>query len=215
MQQADIKKAFENKVIGPNTELVELKHIGSYLYDNLKRVFSPNTKRLTIRMFANRIKNLPVDILKSKLQTGLQNRRNNQCVNSGNGAYHVSDFNQKAYESLIALIKVMKNREDGYNLGESFTFNNSSLRIRRRDQETKQLPCLGRELCAVHKGDWHNELCQPPTNAIGFEGVLPFSGQKLINRKNMTKRGTYVSSRNSIYLWRKPERMDQINLLEK
>lgn len=216
--QRQIQQSFQSGTFTPQTHLIELKHIGPYLYDRLRKTFAPNLQSLSFRRFARSIENLQLSTVKKKLQTAVQNRRNNQCIQTNSDvSHHVRDFNEKGYEALISLIKVMSRNNDGYNLGVRFVFDAAQLRMpRRRDDSTKTLPCLSRVRCGPRGGRFHNGLCLPPTNATGFSGVFPRSGQKTYNRnnnyelgssKNSVRRGNYVNDPNSRTLWRKPGRM--------
>ena len=216
--QRFLKKSFEDGDLVPQSKLYEIKHIGDYLYKRLLRSFAPNRQSISIQKFANSIQRLSIERLKEKLQTALQNKRNNQCVQSpGLPKYHVQDYNQKGYEVMISLIKIMARNDDGYALGRNFAFDASRLRMpARRSESTKTLPCLSRRQCRSNRGIYHNNTCLPPNNARGFAGVFPYSGQKLKPRNrnqplggvnNSIQRGRYINSPSSNVSWRKPGRM--------
>jgi len=217
--QRQLIALFRNGSLQPSSELVDLKHIGPYLYARLKREFAPTSQRLTIRMFSNRIKNLSIEALKKKLQKSLQNRRNNQCVASNNTAfYHVADFNEKGYEILISLIKVLDKNGDGYNMGNGFRFNANELKKpTKRSDDTKYMSCLSRVQCRRNGGNWSQGVCIPSNDRTGFPGVSPHSGQKTRSRiqshrlgsfNNSIRRGQYV--RSGRYLWRRPGSMQHV-----
>tara|TARA_B100000482_G_scaffold191072_1_gene175445 strand:- start:660 stop:1322 length:663 start_codon:yes stop_codon:yes gene_type:complete len=219
--QRILKRAFENGELQPQSKLFEIKHIGDYLYTRLLRSFAPNRQSISIRKFAKSIERLTIERLKEKLQTALQNKRNNQCIQSpGLLKYHVQDFNQKGYEVMINLIKIMARNDDGYNLGRNFRFDASRLRMpARRSDSAKTLPCMSRRQCMRNGGNFHNSTCLPQNNARGFAGVYPYSGQKRnpINRNqqlggvnNSFRRGRYTKSPTSNVSWRKPGRMRKL-----
>lgn len=219
-----IRREFNNGNLVPNTELIELKHIGTYLYDRMLREFGRrNQQRLTIRSFANKIRNMNIDLLKRKLSKSLQNLRNNQCVHDpGKPKYHVQDVNQKGYEVMIALIKCLDRGDDGFNLGANFVFDSSQLRATHRSESAKFVSCINsRRRCTNSGGIWTQGRCIPPSNARGFQGVHTYSGQKtytprdrrqrLGSERNSITRGQYTRSPNHpSQMWRRPGRMNKV-----
>lgn len=211
--QREITRQFTQNKLVPSSQLIELPFIGEYLYKRIVRKFAQNSRNLTIRGFARRIQNMSANTLIRKLQEALQNKRNNQCVQSDTGRYgyyHVSDYNLKGWESMISLIKVLNNGRDGHGLGNNFSFDARQLRMpRRRDESTKYASCLTPRQCRRSNNVYHNGLCQPQTNRIGFQGVSPYGGQK-IKSNNNRRRGNYSSSPNGRYLWRHSGRMRKV-----
>lgn len=218
--RAIIKQQFSDGLLTPRSELSDIKHIGEYLYKGLKRTFAPNLNNLSIRTFSNKIKRLTLSELKTKLQSALQNKRNNQCINDKMFKYHVPDYNRKGYEAMINLIKVLARNEDGYRLGNNFSFNANQLRMPpARSDDTKFVSCLSRQTCRRNGGNWNNGMCHPSSNSQGFSGIHPYSGQKTKPRNsrhkigsinNSIRRGRYVNSPNSQIMWRKPGKMRKL-----
>ena len=218
--QRSIERSFRNNSLTPGSELIDVKHIGPYLYTRMRQQFAAGAATLTIRRFAGRIQNMGIDNLKKKLHTALQNARNNQCIRTPNRAlYHVQDYNQKGYEAMINLIKVLARNGDGHNLGRNFRFDATRLRMpAMRNDDSKS--CLSRAACRQNNGIWHDNLCQPPRNARGFAGVFPRSGQKTIRQRdrsqplgshrNSIRRGRYARAPNSQTLWRRPGVMRKV-----
>ncbi len=219
--QRFITRQFRDNILTPQSELIDIKHIGPYLYRRLKQEFASRARTISIRSFARKIENLQLDNLKRKLQKALQNQHNNQCITiPGYEPYHVADVNEKGYEAMISLIKVLERNADGYGLGRNFVFDASRLRMPpKRSTISKNVSCLNRNNCAANGGVWHNRLCQPPSNARGFAGVYPYSGQKTKSRNqraslgsinNSIRRGRYVRSPNRRVEWRRPGRMSKV-----
>jgi hypothetical protein len=212
--QRYIAQQFARGDLNPRSEMIELKHIGPYLHERLRRSFARNTSTLTIRRFASSIQNMSVTNLKRRLQTALQNARNNQCIGTGGRIHHVQDFNEKGFEVLISLIKVLANNRDGHNLGRNFQFDASALRMPpRRDDDAKIAGCLSRGRCRSRGYRWRNGLCVPNANSTGFSGVYPTSGQKTRPRnqnyelgtiRNSVKRGRYTQADENGVEWRRP-----------
>jgi len=218
MQRLIIQQ-FRNNLLSARSELIDLKHIGPYLYRSLKREFSPRTLTLTIQSFARKIQNMTIDNLKRKLQKALQNEHNNQCVRiDGYDMYHVPDINAKGYEVIISLIKVLARNRDGNNIGGNFIFDASQLRMpNKRSTISERVSCFSRNQCRGNGGIWYDGLCQPPAEATGFAGVHPYSGQKTNNRSprsplgsNSVRRGRYARSPNGKVEWRRPGRMAKV-----
>lgn len=209
--QRQIERQFRNNILTPQSELIEINHIGNYLYERLKKKFN-NTRRLSIKTFARKIQNLSIDTLKRKLQIALQNKRNNQCVRTPRKPlYHVPDYNVKGYEAIISLIKILARNRDGHGLGSNFTFDENLLRMpARRHDESKHLPCLSRSTCLRNNGTWNDGLCQPNHTRRGFPGIHSYTGQKMSRRTNKMQRGQYASSRNSNTKWRRPSRLNKL-----
>lgn len=216
--QRFIVQQFRNGLLSPNSELHKVKHIGAYLYKRLKNEFNDTRNNaLTIRRFSQKIVNMSINTLKYKLQTALQNRRNNQCISDGNKLYHVPDFNEKGYEAMINLIKVMDKNLDGYGLGTRFSFDSRLLRKPPKRQD-ESVSCHVRNACN-NLGTWTDNLCTPTRGrARGFPGVFPYSGQKTYKRSrnhaigslhNSIKRGRYARKSRNIY-WRRPGRISKI-----
>jgi hypothetical protein len=220
--QRRLKQLFRSGDLHPRSELIEIKHIGPYLYQRLKNMFAPRLNSLSIRRFASQIKNLSLFTLKHKLQKALQNQRNNQCIMGNKGPHHVRDYNEKGYEALISLIKVLAKNEDGHNLGRQFTFDATQLRMpNKRSEIAKHIACHGsRSKCRRRGGSWSDNQCNPPNGSInGFPGVFPFSGQETYDRnlnkplgskRNAIRRGSYSKSRNSRKKWRRPGSMNHV-----
>jgi hypothetical protein len=212
--QREIARRFARNDLNPSSQLIELPHIGEYLYKRILRKFAPNNRIITIRGFARRIQNMNINTLITKLQEALQNKRNNQCIQTNTnrfGFYHVPDYNLKGWESMISLIKVLNNGRDGYALGNNFSFDIRQLRMpRRRDENTKYASCLSPRQCRRSNNVYHNGLCQPHTHTIGFQGVRPYSGQKIKSNHNSRLRGHYAASPNRRYLWRHAGRMRKV-----
>ena len=207
--QRFIQQRFQSGDLTPNSRLDEIKHIGDYLYDRLRRSLAPNRQILTIRMFARRIENMSIDALKSTLQKALQNARNNQCVRTpGQPKYHVPDYNYKGYEAMINLIKVLARNGDGHRLGQRFNFDANRLRMPpKRSEDSRFTPCLTRRTC---QGSWRDGLCQPSSQSRGFPGVHGYTGQKKNRRTIFSPRGQHAQSDNVRYSWRKPRRMQKL-----
>lgn len=214
-----IKSSFENGSLTPYSELIDLKHIGPYLYRRLKREFSTN--QLTVRRFANKIKNLSIDVLKNRIQKALQNLRKNECIQTKYGLLHVQDYNEKGYEAIISLIRVLANGEDGHQLGRHFSFDASQLRMApKRHDITKYISCKRRNQCTGVNERWDNGQCKPSNNRVrGFPGIYPHSGQKTYKRnrryplgsiRNSRKHGRYSRNRNNEVMWRTPGRLRKI-----
>ena len=128
------------------------------------------------------------------------------------------DFNEKGYEVLINLIKVLASNEDGYHLGDNFNFNANKLRMApKRHDITRTIACQNRRNC---QGIWNDGQCHPRNNnVIGFPGIYPHSGQKthtrnishtLGSQRNSKRHGKYSKPLNSRILWRKPGRLRKI-----
>lgn len=213
--QRSIERDLNSRNILPRSEIIELKHIGPYLYKRLIKEFAPNRQSLTIRRFATKIQNMSIDQLKFRLQKALQNKRNNQCIQSNGYMYHVPDFNTKGYEMMINLIKVLSRNENNFGFRHRFTFNARELR-KPSTVSTSNLTCLSRRSCP--RGRWRDGLCQPDNRAHGFPGVHPFSGQKTYARHenrqlgsshNSIRRGRYAQGSGSV-MWRRPGKMRKI-----
>lgn len=203
--QRTIIGQFNRGELTPRSEMIELKHIGPYLYERLRRSFARNTRILTIQRFASSIQNMSIDNLKRRLQTALQNARNNQCIGQGNNVHHVRDYNEKGYEVLINLIKVLANNRDGHGLGRNFRFNASQLRMpNRRHDETKIAPCLSRGRCRSRGFRYRDGLCTPRSDRTGFPGVSSRTGQKINSRNNSIRRGRYTRPDENGVEWRRP-----------
>ena len=71
--QRFITRQFRDNNLTPRSELIDIKHIGPYLYRRLKREFSSRANTITIQSFARKIQNLQLDNLKRKLNKALQN----------------------------------------------------------------------------------------------------------------------------------------------
>lgn len=217
-----LRRDFGNNTIRPTSELIELKHIGEYLYRRLVQEFGRrNQRRLTIQGFAGKIRNLSIDRLQHKIMKALQNRRNNQCVGRDGALYHVQDVNQKGYEMIVALIKTLDRGYDGHGLGANFAFDSSHLTTMRRTNDTKHIPCISnRRDCRRANGTWKQNTCLPSNHARGFPGVHPHSGQKthasrnnsyrLGSNQNSLRRGSYIQSNQSPISWRIPGAMRRL-----
>ena len=211
--QRTLQQAFRRGDLTPQSTMDQVKHIGPYLYNRLRRIFASGAQTLTIRSFARRIERLTLDTLRFRLQRALQNRRNNQCVRSnGQALYHVPDYNYKGYEILLALIKVLARNGDGHGLGNRFNFDARQLRMpTRRDPASKTVPCVSNtRSCRRNGGRWSQGLCHPPSATRGFPGVQGYSGQKRSLRSTDTLRGNYVRTPNSQTSWRRPGRMTKL-----
>ena len=185
-----------------SSTLDEVPYIGSYLYDGLHRAFASRAPEVTIRRFARAIERFDLATLKRRLQQALQNARSNHCVRrSPTLMYHVSDYNQKGYEAMVAVIKVFARQP----IGGRFAFDARRLRLPpRRSESTKTMPCLSRRRCPP--GRWHDGLCQPPDRARGFDGVYPHSGQSRRRGSSRLQRGRYArpASAHGRTRWRRP-----------
>lgn len=220
-----IVRQFQNGTLTPASELIDVKYIGSYLYARLKHVFSPRTQILTISSYANRIRNMSEDTIKKRLQVALQNDRNNMCVRTSRrpqsrSKYHVADYNQKGYEAMISLTRVLARGQDGYNIGHNMLANPAQLRLPpTRDNASKETSCLSRSRCR-NRGRWYDNLCQPPSNTRGFPGVYPRSGQKTRQNRNRNfalgsmhnsiHRGRYARTPDGQYRFRRPGPMTKL-----
>lgn len=211
--QRELERDFRNGILTPRSTLLEIKFIGDYLYRRLIREFARNHASLSIQRFATRIQNLNLQSLKERLQKALQNKRNNQCVSKYRGGpeYHVADVNEKGYEAMVALIRILAQNRDGYNLGAGFRFDGTRLRKpRRRDDDTKFVPCLSRRSCNRRNYAFRNGVCIPRSRSNGFIGVGRHTGQKITRHsRNLTRRGTYTQRSNGVS-WRKPGRLSKI-----
>ena len=204
--QRIIVRMFRNGDLTPLSPIIDVPSIGPYLYARLKRSLSPRTRELTIRMFAHKIRRMNTDRLKTTLQRGLQNRRNNECVRSRprRPLYHVPDFNLYGWKAIISLIKVLHRNQDGHQLGNGFVFDVNSLRMpHARSESAKTLPCVSRQRCGRQGGTYRDGLCQPPNAARGFPGVHLHSGQRA-RRGQGNIRGRYATSANRQTMWRRP-----------
>ena len=183
-----------------SSNLDAIPYIGPYLYGGLRRTFAPCARDVTIRRFARAIERFDIPTVKGRLQTALQNERNNQCVRqSPTTMYHISDYNQKGYQAMLAVIKVIA-REP---VGRRFAFDARQLRMPpRRSASAKGRPCLSRRHCP--RGRWYDGLCQPDDATRGFDGVHPFSGQSWRRRSSRVRRGRYARSRTGSKRWRRP-----------
>ena len=208
--QTEIARRFRDGELVPRSSIEEIKYIGPYLADRLRRTFNPNARSLTIRMFARRIAPLSIEQLRSKLQRALQNERPNQCVPSGAyGRYHVKDINDMGWRACRALVHTLARGRDGYGMGAGFAFDYRRLRNPpTRGQEAKHVGCIkSKEDCARSNGVWSDGLCMPADNQRGFEGVNPYSGQR--RRHGQRVRGQYaVSPAGS--RWRRPSRLPRL-----
>ena len=211
--QRTLEREFRNGILTPRSTLLEIKFIGDYLYRRLIREFARNNASLSIQRFATRIQNMNLQTLKERLQKALQNKRNNQCVSKYRGGpkYHVADVNEKGYEAMIALIRILAQNRDGYNLGAGFRFDGTRLRKpRRRDDDTKFVPCLSRRNCNRSNRTFRNGVCTPRSRSTGFIGVGRHSGQKLTRHSgNMIRSGNYTRPSNGVS-WRKPGRLRKV-----
>ena len=211
--QRELERDFRNGILTPRSTLLEIKFIGDYLYRRLIREFARNHASLSIQRFATRIQNLNLQSLKERLQKALQNKRNNQCVSTYRGGpeYHVADVNEKGYEAMVALIRILAQNRDGYNLGAGFHFDGTRLRKpRRRDDDTKFVPCLSRRSCNRRNYAFRNGVCIPRSRSNGFIGVGRHTGQKITpHSRNLSRRGTYTQRSNGVS-WRKPGRLRKI-----
>lgn len=200
--QAEITRKFQNGNLTPASGIDEIKHIGTYLAERLRRMFSPRSRRLTIRVFARRISPLSFEELRSKLQRALQNHRANECVESSGRKYHVRDINLYGFKACRALIHTLAKGRDGYGMGVNFSFDYKRIRNPpTRTVDATYMSCLSRRTCRLAGGVWADDLCSPSIGQRGFEGVAPYSGQQLRRRQRV--RGQYATTPNGAQ-WRRP-----------
>lgn len=207
---------FQNQQLAPASELIEVPHIGPYLYDRIRREFTTNVRSLSIRGFASSVQNMSLDTLQRRLQKALQNARNNQCVSSRRPyrSYHVPDVNKLGYAAMIGLVKTIGAGNDGgHNLGRNWRLDASRLRLpRERSNGSKYLSCIKtRTACQNRGGVFVNRMCQPQPGDEGFPGVRPHAGQKVATRNNTNpRRGNYVQSANGATQWRMPGALPKV-----
>ena len=208
--QREIVRRFRDGRLLPTSSMMDVPHIGPYLFHRMKREFAPNRASFTLRMFASRIQSLTHQQIAHRLQRALQNRRNNQCVptqspTTNNGMYHVADYNLHGYKAIVSLVQVMASHRDGHNLGRNFTFDARRLRATHRDHDSKYVPCMSRARCT---GIWYDRMCQPSAQTRGFPGVAGRTGQKFASNK--LRRGQYAKSPQGGRTWRRPRRMVKV-----
>ena len=202
--QAEIARRFQDGSLVPASGIEEIKHIGDYLAEGLRRTFSPQSRRLTIRVFARRIAPLSVEELRAKLQRALQNRRANECVaDSSSAQYHVRDVNMYGFKACRALIHALAKGRDGHGLGANFRVDYRRLQNPRRREDAAYMSCLSRRACGLAGGVWADRLCLPSPGQRGFEGVGPYSGQKKLRSSRERVRGQYAVARSGEQ-WRRP-----------
>lgn len=124
--QRELLQTFQRGDLTLQSELIEIKYIGPYLYQSLLQEFAPHAQRLTIQQFATRLRrfsNRPQVYF--TLNNALENARRRQTL--GNG-YTVRDHNFMAYKVIVALIKILNDGKVSrvYN----FAFGASQLRAR-------------------------------------------------------------------------------------
>ena len=202
--QRRIARMFQDGDLRASSTLNKVPYIGAYLYRGLRTAFAPRAQNITIRRFARAIEVLDLTTVKSCVQRALQNARNNQCIQTSTDVYHVADYNQKGYEAIIALIKVLARNP----LGRYFAFDARRLRLPPyRGHSAKRYPCLSRRRCP--SGRWYDGLCQPRHTENGFDGVHPFSGQTRHRNASRRRRGRYARSRSAKH-WRRPGPMRHV-----
>lgn len=204
-----LERLFQNGILGPQSQMRDVPHIGPYLYDRLCRGFG--VRQLTIATFARRLEGLSVERIRWRLERALQNERNNRCVPSvaqrRRLMYHVPDVNAKGYETLLALIRLLIARGDGHRMaGPALRRLNPRLLYApaRRPDVTRHFGCVDTSRrCARAGGVFADGLCQPPTGVRrGFPGVRPYAGQTATVQENR-RRGAYAAPRNG-QSWRRP-----------
>ena len=208
-----IVQMFRRGELTPMSHLIEIPSIGPYLYRRLRRTLSPNTRELTVRMFAHRIRRMDTARLKRTLQRALQNNRNNMCVTSHprRPDYHVSDYNVRGCNALFSLIRVLHSGQDGHGLGHNFAFDITRIRMPPyREDDSKTLPCLSRGRCRRAGGVFSDGLCQPTNRVRGFDGVSPFSGQRRNAGSPQPSRGRYARHPDGNTKWRRPGHMRKV-----
>ena len=202
--QNEISNAFRDGTLTPSSTINEVKWIGTYLYKGLIHEFAPTNNRLSIRGFCGKIRNLADDALKFRLKQSVKNNRANKCIqNYKNEGYHVQEINNKGWEALISLIKVIVKGNSGYDFG-SFNFNYRVLKLPpKRESDTKKLGCLSRRECRINGGIYSDGLCQTRNmNHHGFEGIDSSRGQK--KRSRVPVLGYAQSPIDSQIYWKKP-----------
>ena len=177
----NIQRKFMTQELMPNSRMSSLPNIGPYLYERLRRKFSPRAQNITIRQFSRNIRNMSTAQLKENLQRVMQNERANQCVGPRGQRYHVRDTNEMGFKTILALLRVLKNGADGYNLGANMLANPNNIQYPAfRSQAAKHTPCKSRSACRA-PSVWRNGSCQY-LDRSGFEGIGNYPGQQIHNR---------------------------------
>lgn len=178
----------------PKSRLVELPHIGQYLYARLVATYRPRgrDREITLRQFANVAKRMTTAQLKASLQQALKNERANLCVGrTGSGKYHVRDVNEPGFRTMVALLRVLKANDDGHSLGKGMVSNPTNIPYpKKRTEAAKYTPCKGRRACKSAGLKFKVRQCMY-TDPSGFEGMSPLPGQQIQSHsKNVLDRKT-------------------------
>lgn len=187
----------------PSSKMIKLPYIGDYLYERLRRKFTPRSQHITLRQFSRAIRDIPTAQLKDELQRVMQNERANQCVGKRGHRYHVRDTNEKGLQTTIAFLRVIKNNADGHNLGANMTANPQRIAYPRfRSEAAKYSPCKSRSICRA-PNVWRSGLCQY-NDSSGFEGIGRYPGQSI--RTNLSQQ---VQRANNLERSRRDARRDR------
>ena len=174
-----VATGFASGRLTPDTSLLAVNGIGQYLYDRIRRGLNfPVGNDITIHDFVKKFKRKSAAYVNKILQTVLQNKRANQCVNdntvSNSKVYQVGDINKRGYEVCVAILRYAKTNDDmksGLRFGRLMNLSD-------RTDDTKSCPCQPRSKCT---GDcrWIGNACisRDNTNATGFDGVDVKPGQ--------------------------------------
>lgn len=210
VMQRVLTRMFRDGTLGPDSPIDALPHIGPYLSTQLLREFSP--RQPTVRGLVQRLARLGDDSIRRRLQTALQNRRANQCVQwSDDIRYHVPDINHKGWETCISLIKVCYQGRDGHALARTMRCNPSRLRMpNARSYQSKVSGCLRQAECiADAERVFADRLCMPADwRSHGFVGVHPHPGQKSESVAN--SRGRRYARHPVRGRWRTPGRQPRL-----
>lgn len=173
--------------INPSSPLSAVKFIGPYIATRITDTFHIANNIQALWRSARRFSSAN---LSYKIRLALQNERQNQCVSSSRSderTYHVQDINQRAYESVVALLSI-----DNINVLPK--------RLVTRSESSKKCGCRSREECngvCVVSSDGRG--CVPrASNTKGFEGLSPRLHQKVnvqsIDESRRVRRRGYVRS---------------------
>ncbi len=200
--------------LDPRSELDEVPFIGPYLYDRMVRTFNPRRPRLTIRQFADAVRNHDRATLIDRIKRALQNDRANMCVRNPH-PYHIADVNTMGWIAIVSLLRVLGRGRDGHNMGARFAFDARRLALpTARENPAKKSGCISRRDCAYHRGMlFHDGLCMPRSSrARGFDRIGRQPGQKsstLVRRARGSRYARHPSGRAS---WRHASRRRQRRL---
>ena len=196
-------KEFRDRSLSPRSKLLDLPHIGPYLYERLVKTYGARgSKDLSVRQFSNAVRGMSTIELKSSLQNALKNKQANQCVGKLIEKYHVRDVNDMGFRTMVALLRVLKVNGDEHNLGRGMVSNPKSIPYpKKRTEAAKYAACKGRVACKTSGLTFESERCMY-NDPSGFEGITPLPGQQIIGKyqKVMDKKEALARAINLEYV---------------